>query len=345
MSEALDHFVALRSTSLASSRVASYVRRLFRSEVELGPILERQVRGAHLAAAPVVLPPLPPALLGLPKLTPSMLGLPEADAAEDALASIIPAPALVIAPPAMPGGEPQRTGATVADIAPAHVAPAAFNEDLTESTERPLSSPPLDVPVEAGARAPSLMPAASPEQAADAQARPAARTLSMHVRGSVRRVAMVTLPAAFAMLSAMYTLLPPAPVVTPIARAPRSAQQSAPAAQAVARDSGDTRPEPPVQESEVQALAPHSPSSAREKRDAKPGKLSINTRPWSTVYLGSRVLGTTPLANITVPRGTLTLKLVDRDGNVHLRRLAKGKGSERSAFYDFQTPPKRVKRK
>jgi serine/threonine-protein kinase len=343
MSEALDHFLALRSTPLASSRVASYVRRLFRSEVELGPILERQVRGAHLAAAPVVLPPLPPALLGLPKLTPSMLGLPEFEPSEDVAAPIIEAPAaFVIAPPAMPSGVPQRTGATVADIVPADVAPATFSEDLTESSERALSSAPLEPPVEAETRARSLAPAITPEQARDAQARPAARTLSMHVRGSVRRVAMVTVPAALAMLTAMYTLLPPAPAVVPIARAARwAAPHRAPAAQAVELESKDALPEPLAPIGEAQALSPQGPNTAREKRDAKPGKLSINTRPWSTVYLGNRVLGTTPLANITVPRATLTLKLVDRDGNVHLRRLSRGKGSERSAFYDFQTPPKR----
>jgi serine/threonine-protein kinase len=342
MSEALDHFLALRSTPLPASRVASYVRRLFRAEVELGPILERQVRGAHLTAAPVLLPPLPPALLGLPKLTPSMMGLPESDASEALPPPVLSAPAaLVIAPPAMPSDAAQRTSATVADIMRPE-GPASFSEDLTQSTERPLTGPPLDPPAVAETRALSRAPEVTPEQAADAQARPAARTLSMHVRGSVRRVALVTVPAALAMFTAMYTLLPPAPAVSSIAQAPRwSRTQGAPAAQAVAPDEADARPEEPAPVGEAQALAPHSPSAARDKRDAKPGKLSINTRPWSTVYLGSRVLGTTPLANIAVPRGTLTLKLVDRDGNVHLRRLAKGKGNERSAFYDFQTPPKR----
>jgi len=45
-----------------------------------------------------------------------------------------------------------------------------------------------------------------------------------------------------------------------------------------------------------------------------------------------------------VPRGTLTLKLVDRDGNVHLRRLSRARSTERSAFYDFQTPLKPIRR-
>ncbi|HEX6243429.1 MAG TPA: hypothetical protein VFZ61_21095, partial [Polyangiales bacterium] len=65
----------------------------------------------------------------------------------------------------------------------------------------------------------------------------------------------------------------------------------------------------------------------------------------STVYLGNRMLGTTPLAGVTVPRGSLTLKLVDRDGHVHLRRVQRSRASERTAFFDFAQPPKRAKKR
>jgi serine/threonine-protein kinase len=331
MAEALDHFVALRSTPLATSRVASYVRRLFRAEVELGPILERQVRGAHLASAPVVLPPLPPALLGLPKLTPSMLSLPENDGA---------APEVEFVAPAALSPEPQHTGETVADRRLAEP-PPAFSEDLTESTERPLSAPPLELPVEPQERAPTLAPVTSSASGSGAEARPAARTLSMHVRGSVRRVALLTLPSALAMFAVMYSLLPPAALPAGQAQASSHPRPVQLAAAQLAQPSPLL--EVAAQVSQVPALAPR-PASARQLREQKPGKLSINTRPWSTVYLGSRVLGTTPLANISVPRGNLTLKLVDRDGNVHLRRVAPAKGAERSAFYDFQTPLKRLRR-
>jgi len=46
-------------------------------------------------------------------------------------------------------------------------------------------------------------------------------------------------------------------------------------------------------------------------RDPAPrtGTLTINTTPWSEVYLGSRRLGTTPLANVRLPAGTHTLTL------------------------------------
>jgi hypothetical protein len=164
----------------------------------------------------------------------------------------------------------------------------------------------------------------------------------MHVRGSVRRVALLTLPSALAMFAVMYSLLPPVPLPAGQAQVYRHPQPVQVAAAQL------TQPTPSLEAavqpvSEVPALAP-KPASARQLREQKPGKLSINTRPWSTVYLGSRVLGTTPLANISVPRGNLMLKLVDRDGNVHLRRVAGAKGRERSAFYDFQAPLKRLRR-
>ena len=130
------------------------------------------------------------------------------------------------------------------------------------------------------------------------------------------------------------------------ARALRS-QPSAPRAAASAAAPGlvesPARAEPPLAEQRVEG-PPTAPVSAPTPRDTRHGHLSINTRPWSTVYLGSRVLGTTPLADVSVPRTALTLKLVDRDGNVHLRKVARTRKAERSAFYDLEAPKKRVRR-
>jgi serine/threonine-protein kinase len=52
----------------------------------------------------------------------------------------------------------------------------------------------------------------------------------------------------------------------------------------------------------------------RNPRDRNPpprptGTLTIATTPWSEVFLGSRRLGTTPLANVRLPAGTHTLTL------------------------------------
>ena len=66
-----------------------------------------------------------------------------------------------------------------------------------------------------------------------------------------------------------------------------------------------------------------------------PGRLSINTRPWSKVYVGGRQLGTTPIGGATVPSGTLRLRLVDRDGNTHYRSVQVPAGDEARAFFDL----------
>ena len=66
-----------------------------------------------------------------------------------------------------------------------------------------------------------------------------------------------------------------------------------------------------------------------------PGRLSINTRPWSKVYVGGRQLGTTPIGGASVPSGTLRLRLVDRDGNTHYRSVQVPAGDEARAFFDL----------
>ena len=54
---------------------------------------------------------------------------------------------------------------------------------------------------------------------------------------------------------------------------------------------------------------------------APPGHLSVNTRPWSKVYIGRRLLGTTPIGRAQVPSGNVRLRLVDRDGEEHRRTI------------------------
>lgn len=52
------------------------------------------------------------------------------------------------------------------------------------------------------------------------------------------------------------------------------------------------------------------PKKIRRRRTPKPGRLTIDTRPWTEVYLGRRMLGMTPVVNVRLPSGKhqLTLK-------------------------------------
>jgi serine/threonine protein kinase len=65
-----------------------------------------------------------------------------------------------------------------------------------------------------------------------------------------------------------------------------------------------------------------------------PGQLSLNTRPWSKVYLGGRLLGTTPIS-VELPSGQQRLRLVDRDGNEHRRVVRIPAGGRATESYDL----------
>ncbi|MFO0683806.1 MAG: serine/threonine-protein kinase [Sandaracinus sp.] len=79
------------------------------------------------------------------------------------------------------------------------------------------------------------------------------------------------------------------------------------------------------------------PSSTAPAPASEPGHLSINTRPWSRVFVGSRLLGTTPIGRIDVPSGTLQLRFVDRDGVEHTRSVSVPAGGEAREFFDLTT--------
>jgi serine/threonine-protein kinase len=71
------------------------------------------------------------------------------------------------------------------------------------------------------------------------------------------------------------------------------------------------------------------------RRVVAPGTLSINTRPWSKVYVGGRLLGTTPIGEASVPSGSVRLRIVDRDGRTFSRTVDVGAGASESVFYDL----------
>jgi len=80
------------------------------------------------------------------------------------------------------------------------------------------------------------------------------------------------------------------------------------------------------------------PSTPRPSTPAREGTLSLNTRPWSKVYAGSRLLGTTPIGAARVPAGSVRLRLVDRDGTTHHRVVRVEAGHEAEAFFDLSQP-------
>jgi serine/threonine protein kinase len=396
MSEALERFVADHTEPVNSARIAEYARDLFPSEVALGPMLERAVRGADLER-PMILPPLPGRLRGLSAtLTATVDDLPSERPSLPRLLGTAPLPA----PPAMPAPtEPVATPSR-----PPSRAEASFDDGtevdhvLGHSFD---SFTELDALPDAEERLPRRNSVRGPSAFSDAPTRPlkglsggteipvvgaarhAARTESMQVPlGTRRRVAIALLAtalgAAVGVLAhdslrsrvtpvqhlrstqpvVLTARLPAEPATTAAPASPAAAAEVAPSVSpaptgvaAVAppvvefpRPSEDAQAEAPTREGDAQPARSRSHAS---RPHGVEGLLSINSHPWSTVYLGSQgsgargatrfaVLGTTPLANVAVPRGVLTLKLVDRDGHVHLRRLPRSKHLKRSAFFDFE---------
>ena len=76
-------------------------------------------------------------------------------------------------------------------------------------------------------------------------------------------------------------------------------------------------------------------SSTPRTPAAPPATLSINTRPWSRVWIGSRELGTTPIGEATVPSGTVRLRIVDRDGRTFNRSVRVAAGATENVFFDL----------
>jgi len=66
------------------------------------------------------------------------------------------------------------------------------------------------------------------------------------------------------------------------------------------------------------------------------GTLSVNTRPWSKVYVGGELLGTTPIGRAAVSAGSVRVRLVDRDGNEHQRTVRVDADEDARVFWDLR---------
>lgn len=78
-----------------------------------------------------------------------------------------------------------------------------------------------------------------------------------------------------------------------------------------------------------------APPAPMTQRPTGTGELRVNTRPWSRVYLGDRLLGTTPLGGVSLPAGRTSLRFVDRDGETHRRSVTIRAGERETMFLDF----------
>ena len=69
----------------------------------------------------------------------------------------------------------------------------------------------------------------------------------------------------------------------------------------------------PAPKPTVSANEANEPGSeqARVVPSAEPGYLSLDSEPWSNVFLGAKLLGTTPLMHVPLPAGKQVLTLTN----------------------------------
>jgi hypothetical protein len=114
--------------------------------------------------------------------------------------------------------------------------------------------------------------------------------VAFSVKGTIhRRPAPSTAPIAAVPIEPTPSARSVRPEVTPLAAPPAAAPPSEPSA----------------------PRAPAEPVRSRPPRHASgaPGYLTLDTEPWATAYLGTRRLGTTPFARISLPAGQHRLTL------------------------------------
>jgi len=90
-------------------------------------------------------------------------------------------------------------------------------------------------------------------------------------------------------------------------------------------------PDPPVPPViRVDPVIPDRPPPPPPER----ATLSINTVPWSKVYAGNRLLGTTPI-EARVPPGVVRLRFVDANGQTHFQTLRLEPGQTANHLFRF----------
>ncbi len=131
-------------------------------------------------------------------------------------------------------------------------------------------------------------------------------TASAEHRGGKWKRALVQTVALFAVgfTAVLYGLFHTESTPTPVqVRLPAAAKLPAPPVPAEA---------PPV----AVKLPPEPPAPPSPKTPSTTGKLSLDTDPWTQVYLGKKRLGDTPLVEKRMPVGRHTLKLVNESEGI-----------------------------
>jgi serine/threonine-protein kinase len=117
----------------------------------------------------------------------------------------------------------------------------------------------------------------------------------------------------------------------PRAAAPKVSPDHRVAAAVDARtDAAPRAARPPAPRSKRAARRHHRPRRKRARRPGGAGTLTVNSDPWSVVYLDGRRLGMTPLYRARVPAGSHRVRLVPAKGRRTVRQIDVAPGEHRN---------------
>ncbi len=329
MQLAIERALGRMGEVVTAAHVGSRMHELFENEVRAGPKLDTRIS----------VPEMPKdkasgesrRVTPLPNPTEKLLAMPESLAAA------------TLPPPAPPAAARSRW------VVPALLAIVALLSSALVGLwwmGRGTPAPPTTVvitPIAPPATHPATPPSIAPAEALGTifvTSTPSGATVRLGDRGDVGQTPVevgLLAPGSWPLALTLDGHAPIAETVTITAgRRLEVTRTLAPLAAPPTTTGGTTRPVRTPREPRETTVAETPPPSTAAPQ-AEPGHLSINTRPWSRVFVGSRLLGTTPIGRIEVPSGTLHLRFVDRDGAEHTRSVTVPAGGEAREFFDLTT--------
>ncbi|MFO0709526.1 MAG: serine/threonine-protein kinase [Sandaracinus sp.] len=373
LQSALEEWLARSGKAVTTSKLADVMERLFEEQIAAGPLVDstpfgssfqrrKGVDGSHPSGIGLI-GSNPSAVSGAALSASSRMSLPDGSLDGDALFAPEPAPAAAPLPLPMPAPVPMAAAvpmaAPVPTAAPAPVV-ASAQSDGGSSLARWLPTvlalvaviiaaviavvviglreePPRTVTVTQFVPPPTTAPPPTAPPPTTTEAPPPTAP-PPPVEGSIRLVVAEGSSLEGATIRIGERTLAPADLATPI--------NIEPGTFAVHVERDGFRPwegEVVVTAGQQASFTPElvavqQQSSRPSTPSAPPATLSINTRPWSRVWIGSRELGTTPIGEATVPSGTVRLRIVDRDGRTFNRSVRVAPGATENVFFDLDAP-------
>ncbi len=335
--EALEGYLRDAGRSVAPSAISSLLQSLFASEVEAGPTLESPLRNDGII--PVSASNPPPSLQYEKQSTKPEKNLTAGRSVEVSRASLATVGLSTVslstpdasAMPPLGASAPSAPRVLVGDLAQSEAPVPSASAVVSRVPDRPSRARWVPWTIGGVCAALGLMYWLAAREGVEG-ATPATSRRT-HAASVIART-LIPSPAA----------VPPNPSSDPVAVAPAVAPAAETALPETNPESPSFEPTQVAGDSTAPATPVTSPAPQistavlREQPPRPRATLSINTTPWSKVFLGGRLLGHTPIGGLRVDSGRLRLRFEDRDGQMHRRTVAVRPGEDKALFVDLTSP-------